>query len=130
MPEKYVRAVIGLTRGDEECLELQRGTLQDGRGIWSFVALMLRIPEGEGWSGPTWRLCRALEASEPYSRPRTLRRRVRVANTVRRLAGELGWQLTPEEEEAIEQMAQDRTIDTSSCSTSTAEPAIVGLASH
>jgi len=120
MSKKYVRALIGFTRCGESRLHLQRGWFEDSKlGQHGFVALLVRVPAGAGdlMKAPAGQAAdnfeRALRAAgDPWARPRSLRRRVRIAATVRHVADELGWNLTEAEEAMIAELQEDRTVDT------------------
>ena len=114
---KYAHAHLGFTLRGDERLRLERGRpLDELRGDRELVVLMLRIPEDEALRGRTWQLGQAYEAQlrkagDPSARPRSLRKRARIAGMVRHVTREIGWTLTPAEQAMIAEIEQDRTID-------------------
>lgn len=116
---KYVGAHLGFCYSDsgyqEQRIELQRGRWDRGRGVSDFVMITLAVPVNAEF-GRTCRMAQRREmelraAGDSYARPHTLRRRAQEAALARYMVGELGWQLTPEEEAMIAELEQDRTLD-------------------
>src|SRR5450759_1265771 len=126
MPKRtaeYVGAQLGFCYSDsgyqEQRIELQRGRWESGRGVSDFMMITLAICSDHPANVELGRTCRMAQrrvmelraAGDSYARPHTLRKRAQVAALARYMAGELGWQLTPEEEATITELEQDRTIE-------------------
>lgn len=100
----YARAYVTFSRREGPRLEFIHNIVRNCGRDWEYVALDFAV------SDP----CDAVQgagllAGEPYVRPRTLRRRIRVAERARGVVARLGWTLTGEEEQLLARMASDRT---------------------